>query len=123
MTFEERRPLTKDDLRRKTTCDERLAIYTKLQVGELNLETESFKSEKRTNWAKATDVAITQYKSTLAIKLNTIPTPDCGDCQDLHCRIHSSSLEDYTVEVLQAVESSAREAELYRVVSSARALQ
>ena len=47
--------------------------------------------------------------SVFAIKLNTIPIPECCNCQDLHCRIHSNSLEDYTVEVLQAVESSARE--------------
>ena len=90
-------------------CSNHSAIYTKLLVGELNLETETINSEKRSNWAKATDVAISQYKSTLASKLNSIPIPECGDCQDLHCKIHSSSLEDYTVEVLQAVESSARE--------------
>ena len=85
------------------------AIYTKLLVGELNLEVENIKSEKRVNWAKATDIAIDKYKAGLAQKLGAIPQPECSDCHDLHCKVHKDSLEDYTMEVLQAVERSARE--------------
>ena len=41
--------------------------------------------------------------------MNSLPLPECLNCQDLHCNTHSSSLEDYTTDVLQAVESTSKE--------------
>ena len=34
------------------------AIFAKLQVGELNVDVENIKTEKRVNWAKASDIAV-----------------------------------------------------------------
>ena len=47
--------------------------------------------------------------STLAEKLNNIVTPACIHCTDVHCEAHTIELEDYTMEVLEAVESAAGE--------------
>ena len=85
------------------------AIFTKLKVGELNIEVESIKSEKRVNWAKASDIARENYRFNLSGKLNTLASPDCLNCHDLNCNEHNLSIEDYTMDVLQAVESTAKE--------------
>ena len=85
------------------------AIFSKLQVGELNIAVENIKSEKRINWGKATDIAVENYSCNLSQKLNSLPLPDCLNCQDLHCSTHQESIEDYTMDVLQAVESTAQE--------------
>ena len=47
--------------------------------------------------------------STLAEKLNNIVTPACIHFTDVHCEAHTIELEDYTMEVLEAVESAAGE--------------
>ena len=85
------------------------AIYSKLQVGELNVAVENIKPEKRVNWAKASDIAVENYKVKLSLKLNSISLPECLNCQDLQCNIHSNNLEDYTMDVMQAMESIAQE--------------
>ena len=68
------------------------AIFTKLRVGDLNLEMESIKGEKRANWAKATDAAKENYKITLSGKLNALAQPNCVNCQDLNCVEHRFSI-------------------------------
>ena len=70
---------------------------------------ESIKSEKRVNWAKASDVAIKNYKFKLSGKFNTLAQPDCLDCLHLNCNDHKPSIEDYTLDVLHAIESKAKE--------------
>ena len=78
-------------------------------MGELSTKVESIKSEKRVNWAKASDVAIKNYKFKLSGKFNTLAQPDCLDCLHLNCNDHKPSIEDYTVDILQAIESTAQE--------------
>ena len=80
------------------------AIFTRLQV-----DVEKIKSEKRVNWAKASDIAIENYKVRLSQKLNSLPQPERLNCQNLNCNHHSDSLEDYTMDILQAVEGTAKE--------------
>ena len=80
------------------------AIFTRLQV-----DVEKIKSEKRVNWAKASDIAIENYKVRLSQKLNSLPQPECLNCQNLNCNQHSDTLEDYTMDILQAVEGTAKE--------------
>ena len=75
-------------------------------MGELSTEVESVKSEKRVNWAKASDVSIENYKFSLSGKLNTLAQPDG---LDLNCNDHKPSIEDYTLDVLHAIESKAKE--------------
>ena len=84
-------------------------IYTKIQVGKLNTGLEFIKSEKRVAWDKATDMAIRNYKTSLSEKLNTLALPDCHDCQNLNCKDHNHSIEEYTLDVLQAVETCAQD--------------
>ena len=75
-----------------STIDHFVAIFTKLRVGDLNLEMESIKGEKRANWAKATDAARENYKITLSGKLNALAQPNCVNCQDLNCVEHRFSI-------------------------------
>ena len=60
------------------------AIFTKLEVGE-------------------------HYKLSLSQKLSALPQQDCWNCHDLNCNIHEINIEEYTLDLLQAMESSAKE--------------
>ena len=62
------------------------------------------------SWDKANEDAKLMYKESLSDKLNKIVIqPDCLGCQDLHCKAHAEVLEDYTMEVLEAIESAGKE--------------
>ena len=83
-------------------------IHVKIDVGNLSLCTEKAKSSKRANWNKASEEARDDFKAALADKLNALPVPASVNCQDVHCSTHSEDIEDYTMAVLQAIESSAQ---------------
>ena len=70
---------------------------------------EKIHHSRRVNWAKASEEAKEKYTKTLANKLNSVLEPDCVKCLDLHCQVHTEELEDYTMSVLEAVESAAKE--------------
>ena len=84
-------------------------IYAKFKVGSLNLITEQFKSEPKVNWTAANHESKEEYKKVLTDKLNNIPVQSCVDCRDLHCEEHLDELENYTLNVLEAVEDAGKQ--------------
>ena len=84
-------------------------IYAKFKVGSLNLITEQFKSEPKVNWTAANHESREEYKKVLTDKLNNIPVQSCVDCRDLHCEEHLDELENYTLNVLEAVEDAGKQ--------------
>ena len=69
------------------------AIYAKLRLGDLDFSIESVPSETRTSWSNANEDAKSQYKKSLADKLNMINLQaEFLHCQDLHCKVHSDNI-------------------------------
>ena len=86
-------------------------IYAKIDVGHLKTEVEECHSTKRTSWAKASEEAKAGYSETVANKLTNLLIPECISCTNLHCndQDHVHQIENYTLDVLEAVEAAARE--------------
>ena len=82
-------------------------IFIKLNVGLFTMSTECPVITPRTSWNKASEEARNIFKDDLANKLRVLQVPESVLCQDVHCSRHDNDIEDYTVEVLQAIESSA----------------
>ena len=86
------------------------AIFARLNVGELDMDVETFPSQTRSSWCKANQDAQHLYKETVAEKLNKIKIePEFLKCQDLHCRVHMECLEEYTMQVLESMETAGKE--------------
>ena len=83
-------------------------IYTKLQLNGIDPSTEPPVYQQRVNWAKASEEARLKYNETLAEELQKIVTPPCIECMDVYCRAHTVEMEDYTMAILEAVESAAK---------------
>ena len=84
-------------------------IYTKIKLDNIDTSTESVKSPGKVCWARASEEAKEKYICTLSTKLNSVQVPVCVQCVDLHCTVHTEELEDYTMNVLEAVEDTAKE--------------
>ena len=84
-------------------------IYLKINLGDVNFQHYEPVSERMVNWSNATEDAKLNYKNTLSDYLTRTPIPDCANCDDFHCNIHYDLIEDYTIEILQAVEMSSME--------------
>ena len=87
------------------------AIYLKLDSGHLNLQLEQPQPVKKTCWINATEEAKELFKYTLASKIKDLPRYECISCHDLTCQkvIHHSGIENYTLDLLDAMESSGHE--------------
>ena len=85
------------------------AIFTKLNVEELDLTLEAHAPPVRVQWGKANSDAQSKYKTCLSEKLNSISLPECINCQNLQCKEHSEMLEVYTMDVMEAIETVAKE--------------
>ena len=85
------------------------AIYSKIKVGDLDLSLETSSAPVRVQWAKANSDAQNKYKTCLSEKLNKLILPDCASCQDIHCQEHREEMEDYTVNIMEAIETAAKE--------------
>ena len=85
------------------------AIYTKLNVGKFSTEVERIESEKRTNWRNATSNALNHFYETLGDRLRSIEAPECLSCQDVLCTKHGDSIEKYTVDILESIETAAKD--------------
>ena len=87
------------------------AICLKLDSGQLNLQLERPQPVKKTCWINATEEAKELFKYTLASKINDLPRYECISCHDLTCQkvIHHSGIENYTLDLLDAMESSGHE--------------
>ena len=57
-------------------------------------------------WTKATDEAKENYRNVLENSLKEMELPGCVMCTNLHCSEHTDQIEEYTLNVLKAVESS-----------------
>ena len=84
-------------------------IFLKVKVGELDLSMELPSAPTRIQWSKANSDAKTKYKTCLSEKLRALALPECINCIDLNCNIHSESVEDYTMNVMEALEDAAKE--------------
>ena len=87
------------------------AIYSKVMVGSLDLRLEIAPPQERTCWYKASEEAKLNFKLNLAEKLNQIQEPLCFNCSNVHCQCqdHIDSLEDYTLDILEAMETAGTE--------------
>ena len=84
-------------------------IYTKLKLDSIDICTKSAKNTRKVSWSKASEEAKKNYINTVTSKLNSVPVPGCVHCMDLQCSVHTEELEDYTMNVLEALESAAKE--------------
>ena len=85
------------------------SIYVKLDVGQLKVETDEVHASSRTSWDKASEENKNAFTAAVATKLNEITMPGCISCSNLHCSDHSDQIDSYTLEVLEAIESAAKE--------------
>ena len=84
-------------------------IYVKLRVEDLDLSVEKAAVSKRIFWDKANSDAKENYKAVLSEKLSLLNKPECLNCGDFHCSRHSDDIDHYTLEVMEAIEESAKE--------------
>ena len=85
------------------------AIFARLNLGEFDEQLEQNKQVKRVNWEKSSEQARLEYQRKLSGLLLDIPTPDCANCRNIHCTAHTEDLENYTVNILEAVEAAAKD--------------
>ena len=84
-------------------------IFAKIKVGELNTSLENATSNKRTKWDSASEEAKEKYRATVANNLKLLETPTCITCLNPHCTQHSEDLEKYAMDVLETVETCAKD--------------
>ena len=84
-------------------------IFTKIEFNDIDTGKEQVKFRKRVNWKKSSEEARTNYSDSLATKLDQVKVPDCVECRDIHCSIHTDQMEEYTIAILEAVESASQE--------------
>ena len=84
-------------------------IFAKIVLDVNSRGTETARSKLKVNWEKSTSEAKDLYSKTVSANLEQISTPDCVQCRDVHCNIHNDQLEEYTLTVLEAVETAAVE--------------
>ena len=84
------------------------AIYVKIKIGNLDNNSAIKRNIKRVSWNKATEDAKENFRQVLSNDLLKLDLPDCVNCTDLKCEshAHSAQIEDYSMSVLQAIESS-----------------
>ena len=70
--------------------------------------TEKVKGKKRVNWEKASEEEKISFQDDLTNRLNSIPVPESVNCEDILCTSHTEELEDYTMDVLEAVEAAGK---------------
>ena len=84
-------------------------IFTKLSLQGIDLSNESEIKQSRVKWEKATELAKDKFKEVLDNKLLNISVPHTVSCRDVSCVAHTADLEDYTMDIMEAVESAAVE--------------
>ena len=81
-------------------------IFVKLDVGLLSVSTEVPIRQERAYWKKASEEERNHFKDGLANKLNSLTVPACVTCQNIHCKVHSIDIENYTMNIIEAIEAS-----------------
>ena len=87
---------------------QKLVLYTP-SLPKFNLTLEAHAPPVRVQCGKANSDAQSKYKTCLSEKLNSISLPECINCQNLQCKEHSEMLEVYTMDVMEAIETVAKE--------------
>ena len=83
-------------------------IYTRLEVGQLDVSLEDEVRKKCPSWSKASDQHKMSYKHDLQSKLNNIEVPESIlQCKNVHCTGHSEDIDEYCADVLDAVDNAA----------------
>ena len=85
------------------------AIFAKLTVGNIKEQADHVNSEKKVDWDKSSEQARVAYKDRLTVLLDDIACPACITCSDLHCKVHAQDIEDYAIDILEAVEGAAKD--------------
>ena len=83
-------------------------IFCKIDIGEIDNSTEEVKTTPKPSWAKATPENIENYKGDLENRLSDIVVPNCVNCRDPVCKLHSDQVEDYCVDILEAIDEAAK---------------
>ena len=83
------------------------AIYVKIDFGNIEYDRTFRKKKKLVCWDKATDEAKKRFKNVLADTLDELPHPNCAACVDVTCKHHRTEIEEYTMQVLEAVSNAA----------------
>ena len=67
-------------------------------------------SDPRISWGKSNEDAKIAYRTALNNKLTQVSIhPDVLRCLDLHCKCHHEAIDEYTLEVLEAIELAGEE--------------
>ena len=85
------------------------AIFMKVRLEALDLSTEKTLQTPRVGWSRASTDAKDNYRTVLAEKLRNLDLTDSLFCMDVHCKDHKEALENYTMEVMEAMEQAAKE--------------
>ena len=82
-------------------------IFAKIAVGDFDPGVEAIRSQTRSSWDKANADAREDFKKVLEAKLIGLNVPvDCLSCKDPHYTAHTESLEEYTLNVVESIESA-----------------
>ena len=73
----------------------------------MNTDLEEQTIKKNPNWTKSTENEKNNFKTDVTSKLNNIEEYDCINCNDVHCNLHKEKLEEYCMNVLEAVDCAA----------------
>ena len=84
-------------------------IFVKLSLDIDTKVTEFEGSRKKVSWGKSTNEAREKYLVELNERFSQLHIPDCVLCRDVHCSGHEEQIEDYTIDILETVESVAEE--------------
>ena len=84
-------------------------IFCKIDIGEIDNEIEEVTHCPKPRWAEAGFEDIEKYKVDLGDKLGKIEVPGCVYCQNLECKQHDNLIEDYCKEVLESIDTDAKD--------------
>ena len=84
-------------------------IYTKLNLSGIDNSVEGVKNARKVSWSKASEEAQQKFKEMLDTRLASVNVPQGILCENTLCHGHQGELEDYTMEVLEVMENTAKE--------------
>ena len=86
-----------------------LSIYCKFSLNNLDPEVEANPNRVKPSWHKASVFQRSEFKETLNEHLSSILVPaTCLDCNSLKCYHHDEVIEDFSMNICEAVDTAAR---------------
>ena len=85
------------------------AIYAKIDFGDIDTSEEIITPTKHIDWCAATEESKLEYEARLTEQLLNVTVPGCVLCTDVHCKDHSGEIEQYTLDILETMQSVARD--------------